>query len=129
MFFHRRLAVRWGKIGNQARKHDLEGMNGMYLLPLNSMLPIQGIESASQQNAKPTAAGSPFANIMQEAIENLQQSQQAAAQDSYDLAMGDVSSLHSMMINSAMETTAVETMVQLTSRAVSAYKEVMQMQI
>ena len=43
--------------------------------------------------------------------------------------MGDVSSLHSMMINSAMEATAVETVVQLTSRAVSAYKEIMQMQI
>ena len=33
------------------------------------------------------------------------------------------------MIHSAMETTAVETVVQLTSRAVSAYKEIMQMQI
>ena len=43
--------------------------------------------------------------------------------------MGDVASLHNMMINSAMEATAVETAVQLTSRAVSAYKEIMQMQI
>ena len=43
--------------------------------------------------------------------------------------MGDVASLHNMMINSVMEATAVETAVQLTSRAVSAYKEIMQMQI
>ena len=35
----------------------------------------------------------------------------------------------SSLINSAMEATAVETAVQLTSRAVSAYKEIMQMQI
>lgn len=62
-------------------------------------------------------------------MDALQKSQEAAAQDAYDLAMGDVSNLHSLMINSAMEATAVETAVQLTSRAVSAYKEIMQMQI
>ena len=66
---------------------------------------------------------------MQEAMDALRQSQKATAQDAYDLAMGDVSNLHSLMINSAMEATAVETAVQLTSRAVSAYKEIMQMQI
>ena len=58
-----------------------------------------------------------------------QESQQAAAQDTYDLAYGNSADLHTIMIHSAMETTAVETVVQLTSRAVSAYKEIMQMQI
>jgi len=66
---------------------------------------------------------------MREAMDTLQQAQEAAAADSYNLAMGDVESLHGMMINSVMEATAVETAVQLTSRAVSAYKEIMQMQI
>ena len=60
---------------------------------------------------------------------SLQESQQAAAQDTYDLAYGNSADLHTIMIHSAMETTAVETVVQLTSRAVSAYKEIMQMQI
>ena len=101
----------------------------MYLIPLNSISPIQGQDSVGQQSGPALAANSSFASIIQEAIENLQQSQQAAAEDSYNLAMGDISSLHSMMINSAMEATAVETVVQLTSRAVSAYKEIMQMQI
>ena len=66
---------------------------------------------------------------MKDALNTLQESQKAAAEDSYNLAMGDISSLHSLMINSAMEATAVETVVQLTSRAVSTYKEIMQMQI
>jgi len=101
----------------------------MYIIPLHNILPIQDQDSVGRPNESASADKSSFASIMQDAIENLQQSQQAAAEDSYNLAMGDISSLHSMMINSAMEATAVETVVQLTSRAVSAYKEIMQMQI
>lgn len=105
----------------------------MYLVPLSALPSIQPLETVNQEpgNAtpKPEEGKQSFANIMQEAISTLRQSQEAAAADSYDLAMGDVTSLHTMMINSAMEATAVETAVQLTSRAVSAYKEIMQMQI
>lgn len=105
----------------------------MYLVPLSTLPSIQPLESAVEHGdsstAKQQAGTQSFAGIMQEAIETLRQSQAAAAADSYSLAMGDISSLHNMMINAAMEATAVETAVQLTSRAVSAYKEIMQMQI
>ena len=101
----------------------------MYLVPIASLPSIQSKDPAQQQVQNPSAGGQSFASIMQEAIDTLQQAQQAAAADSYNLAMGDVDSLHNMMINSALEATAVETAVQLTGRAVSAYKEIMQMQI
>ena len=102
----------------------------MFLVPLSSLPPMQGIESTGMQETSASASTSTsFADIMREAMTTLQESQEAAAEDAYQLAMGDISSLHSMMINSAMEATAVETVVQLTSRAVSAYKEIMQMQI
>ncbi len=102
----------------------------MYLVPLSSLPALSSIQDSQQSSSitADSAAGS-FASIMQEAIETLEKSQQASQMDSYDLAMGDISSLSTIMINAAMETTAVETVVQLTSRAVSAYKEVMQMQI
>lgn len=102
----------------------------MFLVPLSSLPTIQGQTALGQQD-QPAAdmSRSSFASIMKDAMDTLQQSQQAAAEDSYRLAMGDIGSLHSMMINSAMEATAVETVVQLTSRAVSAYKEIMQMQV
>jgi len=73
--------------------------------------------------------GIPFADTLQTAIEELRQIQEVTQQDAFDLAMGTTSDLHSIMINSAMQTTLVETAVQLTSRAVSSYKEIMQMQI
>ena len=101
----------------------------MYLVPLSNLPSIQEQGPEARKGAVPQEGGQSFASIMQEAIDTLQQAQQAAAADSYNLAMGNVESLHSMMINSAMEATAVETAVQLTSRAVSAYKEIMQMQI
>ena len=86
----------------------------MYIVPLSNLPTVQS-GSAGETSAQ---SGGP-----------LQESQQAAAQDTYDLAYGNSADLHTIMIHSAMETTAVETVVQLTSRAVSAYKEIMQMQI
>ncbi len=101
----------------------------MYLVPLTSLPSIQGQEPARQIAEKAAAGGQSFASIMQEAIDTLAQTQAQAQVDAYNLAMGDVGSLHNLMINSTLEATAVETAVQLTSRAVSAYKEIMQMQI
>ncbi|MCI9406382.1 MAG: flagellar hook-basal body complex protein FliE [Oscillospiraceae bacterium] len=100
----------------------------MYLVPISSLTPISSIQDVPENTSSESGQAS-FKSIMQDALNTLQESQQAAAEDSYNLAMGDISSLHSLMINSAMEATAVETVVQLTSRAVSTYKEIMQMQI
>lgn len=105
----------------------------MYLVPLSALPSIQPLETANREdNPAPQQqenSRSSFSGIMKEAIETLRQSQETAVVDSYNLAMGDVASLSDMMINSVVEATAVETAVQLTSRAVSAYKEIMQMQI
>lgn len=102
----------------------------MSLMSINNISPLKPIESELAAEIKqPQTEKSGFFNIMQEAMETLRKSQEETAQDAYDLALGNVSDLHSVMINSAVEATAVETVVQLTSRAVSAYKEIMQMQI
>lgn len=102
----------------------------MYLVPLTSLPSIQSKDLSRQPEQDPASGGGrSFASLMQEAIDTLAQTQEAAQADAYNLATGDIGSLHSLMINSALEATAVETAVQLTSRAVSAYKEIMQMQI
>lgn len=103
----------------------------MYIVPLSSLPSIEGAGAGGTRTSGAVQGGGgvPFADVMKSAMENLTQTQQVAAQDSYDLAMGDVSDLHSMMIHAAQETTAIETVVQLTSRAVSSYKEIMQMQV
>ena len=102
----------------------------MYLVPLTSLPSIQSKDPAQQPEQNPSLEGGrSFSGIMQEAIDTLAQTREAAQADAYNLATGDIGSLHSLMINSALEATAVGTAVQLTSRAVGAYKEIMQMQI
>ena len=77
----------------------------------------QGVQSA------------PFADVLKNAVENLKETQIQSQQDNYDLAMGNTDNLAAIMINSAKADAAVTMTVQLTSRAVNAYKEIMQMQI
>ena len=92
--------------------------------------PIQPIETFEEmragQKTASSASGIPFASLLQESLDELRRSQ---AQSEKDLALGQGGDLHTMMINSAALDTAVKTTVQLTTRAVSAYKEIMQMQV
>lgn len=107
----------------------------MFIVPITPMMtsPIQ-----SPEQSKITTAGSlptttksslPFADIFQQAISNVKELNEIANQDAYDLAMGNADDLHTIMINSAKAATALELTVQLTSKAVSAYNEIMKMQI
>lgn len=99
----------------------------MFIVPLSSLPALQPVSQA-QQDTSPSA-GAPFSAVMRQAMEELEASQRLADQDAYGLVTGDVADLHTVMIHSAQQAASVEAVVQLTSRAVSAYKEIMQMQI
>ena len=71
----------------------------------------------------------PFASMLKEAVNEYESLQQTTQQDSEALAMGDVDNIAQIQINAMKEQAALQTVVQLTSRAVNAYKEIMQMQI
>ena len=47
----------------------------------------------------------------------------------YDISTGASSDIESAMIDATKASTAIETTVQLTTRAVNAYKEIMSMQV
>ena len=102
----------------------------MVIVPISSLTPLEPIagQEGTARGAS-TSSGIPFAEVLGEAMNTLQESQALSEQDAIDLARGEVSDLHTLMINSSITATAVETAVQLTSRAVSAYKEIMQMQV
>ncbi len=71
----------------------------------------------------------PFADVLQNAVQTLQEQQQKSDEDAYNLAIGNTDNLAGLMIQSAKLETALTMTVQLTSRAVNAYKEIMQMQV
>lgn len=70
-----------------------------------------------------------FGEIFKSAFETLEETQAQTQKDSYEMAMGNFDNLHQIMINSEKAATALELTTQVTSRAVSAYNEIMHMQI
>ncbi|MCH4239891.1 MAG: flagellar hook-basal body complex protein FliE [Oscillospiraceae bacterium] len=98
-----------------------------------NITPIQpmkfGTEKAQTVNPVSTGASIPFSDVLKDAVGSLQQTQQTSAQDSYNLATGNTDNLAQIMTNSAKETAAVQFTTELCTRAVNAYKEIMQMQV
>lgn len=94
------------------------------------IVPIRPVDSVGTGSfSAPGSSQVPFADILGQAMKDVAQTQSTTVQDAYDLVMGTGGDLHNIMIRNAMETAAVETAVELTSRVVSVYKEIMQMQI
>ena len=93
--------------------------------------PIKPIEFSDEKVPKSenTESSVPFANMLKEAVNEYESLQQTAGEDAVDLAIGDTDNLAQIQINSMKEQAALQTVVQLTSRTVNAYKEIMQMQI
>lgn len=102
----------------------------MFIVPITKMQPMGSMEemglAAEGLGSSPSI---PFADILKDAVDTAQDFQQVSKQDAYDLATGNMDNMSNMMINSAKASTAMEVAVQVTSRAVSAYKEIMQMQV
>lgn len=103
----------------------------MYIVPLTGIETLTSIQD--QTPIKPIQPGAgdivPFADLLKEASQNLAQTQSRVETDVYELLTGQSSDLHQLTIDAALQQSAVEMTVQLTSRAVSAYKEILQMQI
>ncbi|HHU05421.1 MAG TPA: flagellar hook-basal body complex protein FliE [Clostridiales bacterium] len=95
--------------------------------------PIKKMEfSVSDNIAKEPVSGEAplsFKNVLNETIEELASAEKAAAEDSINLALGNADDLAQIQINSLKAQAALQTTVQLTSRVINAYKEIMQMQI
>lgn len=71
----------------------------------------------------------PFQNILSDAIAQTTQAYKVTEADNQALIMGDVDNLAQVQINSLKAQAMLQTTVQLTSRVVNAYKEIMQTQI
>ncbi|WP_458862829.1 flagellar hook-basal body complex protein FliE [Acidaminobacterium chupaoyuni] len=70
-----------------------------------------------------------FSDILSESMKQTEQLSEIAENDGIRLAAGDAEDLSQIQINALKAEAAIQTTVQLTSRAVNAYKEILQMQI
>lgn len=99
-----------------------------------NFIPIQPIQKMNFSEAETpvqaqSAAGSSFGDILQQAMQNYEQMQTASEKDGNALTLGSADDLSQVQINTLKAQSALETAVQLTSHAVSAYKEIMQMSV
>lgn len=95
------------------------------------IVPIQPMEFPSGKagpQVQPSASV-PFKNVFDQVLGELERSTATARQDSRDLVLGNVNDLAQVQINALKAQTMLQTTVQLTTRAVNAYKEIMQMQV
>jgi flagellar hook-basal body complex protein FliE len=97
------------------------------LTPLHTLPPI----SALTLPASPTLskASLSFADWMIQQTEKVQRSEQAANNDLLKLSMGKADNLHQVMVNLEQAKLTFQLLLQVRTRALEAYQEIMRMQI
>ena len=82
------------------------------------------------ESSAPAAGGADFAQILQGSIDKVNQTQMKADQMAEKLAAGDTNqNLHEVMIALQTASVSFQEMVQVRNKLVSAYQDVMNMQV
>lgn len=99
-------------------------LSGMHIS--NSQL----LDSSGNANSAVATSGAPsFASTLQNAFDNVNGLQNQAAQAATSFATGQVNDVHSVMIAAQKATIALDMTTQVRNQIVSAYQQVMQMQM
>lgn len=102
----------------------------MFIVPISRMEGVSSIEEMNKAGkSEDKAARQDFGAVLEQAIEQADLAQKQMEETDIALAMGNIDDLHSALIQAEQAATAVEFTTQLTSRAVSAYNQIMGMQI
>jgi len=99
----------------------------MFIVPIQPMKPT--VFSESGTSLKPETKSNAFSNALNTAITALNESQRQSRQDAYQLAFGNVDNIAEVMINTLKAETMIQTTVQITTRVINAYKEIINIQI
>ncbi len=84
----------------------------------------------ASESASPVAGGADFAQILQGSIDKVNQTQMQADQMAEKLAAGDTTqNLHEVMIALQTASVSFQEMVQVRNKLVTAYQDVMNMQV
>ncbi len=107
----------------------------MFIVPISSMPSFETIEKLESIDKKNTISESveketeSFGDLLKQKIQNVKDLETQSLQSAYDIATGASNDIESAMIDSTKASTAIEMTVQLTTRVVNAYKEIMSMQV
>lgn len=101
-----------------------------FITPLTSMPTVSSIDkdsnnlSSNEENSELS-----FSETLRQKIQNVKDLEQKSLDSAYAVSMGQTEDIEGAMIDATRASVAIETAVQITTRAVNAYKEIVQMQI
>lgn len=101
-----------------------------FITPLTSMPTVSSIDkdsnnlSSNEENSELS-----FSETLRQKIQNVKDLEQKSLDSAYAVSMGQTEDIEGAMIDATKASVAIETAVQITTRAVNAYKEIVQMQI
>nr|WP_300129289.1 flagellar hook-basal body complex protein FliE [uncultured Butyricicoccus sp.] len=96
------------------------------MAPLNSVAELSNDKKVEQQS---NLAGSMFSDIFGQAIDNVKQTENEVAQVEYQLATGQLDDIHSLTIATSKASAATDLLIQLRSKAIDAYNELMRINL
>ena len=95
----------------------------MTIMPIAGVDAVSPIGTGSAVGVK--SSGSPFAEILKDAVDAANLTDAKAKADQYAVATGQSDDLHTLMIDVSRADLALQTLVQLRNKAVDAYNEIM----
>lgn len=101
----------------------------MFIVPITGMEPMKGMDALERQTELERASEGSFQSLLEEAIKTAEEEQKKGEQIDGLLATGQIDDLHTALIQAEQTAAAVEFTTQLASRAVSAYNQIMGMQV
>lgn len=102
----------------------------MFIVPMTRMEGVSSLEEIKKTAAAPQEKSeSKFKNILKEAIEEADQAAEDTRKMDQMLAAGQIDNLHTALIQAEQSAAAIEYTTQLTTKVVSAYTQIMGMQI
>lgn len=102
----------------------------MFIVPMTRMEGVSSLEEIKKTAAAPQEKSeSKFKNILKEAIEEADQAAADTRKMDQMLATGQIDNLHTALIQAEQSAAAIEYTTQLTTKVVSAYTQIMGMQI
>jgi flagellar hook-basal body complex protein FliE len=99
------------------------------LTPMDGIQPISGIFPSDEKQTKSVSSTNLFATTFQSAIENVQQTDVEKNQAEYLLATGQLDNPAELTIASTKAQLSVELLVQLRTKALESYNELMRINL
>lgn len=100
----------------------------MFIVPISKMPEIGTLEQVKKEDTVKSGEGS-FQNILEQAMQETEQAIERSEELDGQLVTGNIDDLHSAMIQAEQTQASIEFTTQVMSKAVSAYNQIMAMQV